>query len=397
MTAIVLYDDDRARKFEPFALTRPAGELRAGALLIRERWMRALGLTVSGFIGAPHLASFEEAGAPPSVDGIARGAIIASTRFAPALASADPKASRWLADGKVAAVRLAEDMMPEHLHRGKVALEDVRAAAGPDVEIGGWWLDEVWSPLVLLNAMLADDLPRLATGLRRLGSDEGIILGHHGIFVEEGAVVEPQVCFDMKLGPVVIRAGATIQSFTRLAGPCYVGEGSVISTDRVSGSAIGPHSRIHGECSATIVLGYSNKGHNGFLGHSYIGRWVNLGAETVTSNLKNTYHNVSLWTPDGLRDTNMQFLGTLFGDHVKTGINVPITTGTVLGAGANVMGGMPAKVVPPFSWCDGKSVKTYDLDKFLDVAERVMARRSVALSGRSREQLAASHAARWKA
>ena len=397
MTAIVLYDDDRAQKFEPFALTRPAGELRAGALLIRERWVRALGLTVSGFVGAPHLASFDEEGAPRSIDGIARGAIVANTRFAPALASADPKASRWLANGKVAAVRLAEDMMPEQLHRGKVALEDVPAATGPDVEISGWWLDEVWSPLVLLNAMLADDLPRLATGLRRLGSDEGIILGSHGIFVEEGAVIEPQVCFDMKLGPVVIRAGATIQSFTRLAGPCYVGEGSVISTDRVSGSAIGPQSRIHGECSATIVLGYSNKGHNGFLGHSYIGRWVNLGAETVTSNLKNTYHNVSLWTPDGLRDTNIQFLGTLFGDHVKTGINVPITTGTVLGAGANVMGGMPAKVVAPFSWCDGKSVKTYDLDKFLDVAERVMARRSVALSDRGREQLAASHAARWKA
>ena len=397
MTAIVLYDDDRARKFEPFALTRPTGELRAGALLIRERWTRALGLTAAGFIGAPHLASFDEAGAPPAVDGIARGAIVANTRFAPALASADPNASRWLADGKVAAVRLAEDLMPDQLRHGKVALEDVRAAAGSDAEITGWWLDEVWSPLVLLNAMLADDLPRLATGLRRLGSDEGIILGGHGVFVEEGAVVEPQVCFDMKLGPVVIRAGATVQSFTRLAGPCYIGEGSVISTDRVSGSAIGPHSRIHGECSATILLGYSNKGHNGFLGHSYIGRWVNLGAETVTSNLKNTYHSVSLWTPDGMRDTNMQFLGTLFGDHVKTGINVPITTGTVLGAGANVMGGMPAKVVPPFSWCDGKSVKTYELDKFLDVAERVMARRSVALSDRGREQLAASHAARWKA
>lgn len=397
MTAIVLYDDDRARKFEPFALTRPVSELRAGALLIRERWTRALGLRASGFIGAAHLSSFDEEGAPTAIDGIASGAIVANSRFAPALAAAEPGAARWLAGGKVAAVRLAEDLMPERLHRGKIALEDVRAVDGPDAEVAGWWLDEVWSPLVLLNAMLADDLPRLATGLRRLGRDEGIILGDHDIFVEEGATIEPQVCFDMKLGPVVIRAGATIQSFTRLVGPCYVGEGSVVSTDRVSGSSIGPYSRIHGECSATIVLGYANKGHNGFLGHSYLGRWTNLGAETVTSNLKNTYSSVSLWTPDGVRDTNMQFLGTLFGDHVKTGINVPITTGTVLGAGANVMGSMPAKVVAPFSWCDGKSVKTYDLDRFLEVAARVMARRSVVLSERGREQLAASHAARWKA
>jgi len=397
MTAIVLYDDDRARKFEPFALTRPAGELRAGALLIRERWTRALGLTASGFVGAPHLASFDEAGAPAAVDGVARGAVVANTRFAPALLPANADAARWLADGKVAAVRLGEDLMPDRLRGGKLALDDVRAAAGPDVEIPGWWLDEVWSPLILLNAMLADDLPRLAIGLRRMGRDEGIVLGDHGIFVEDGAIVEPQVCFDMKLGPVVICAGATIQAFTRLVGPCYVGEGSVVSTDRVSGSAIGPYSRIHGECSATILLGYSNKGHNGFLGHSYLGRWVNLGAETVTSNLKNTYHSVSMWTPDGMRDTNMQFLGTLFGDHVKTGINVPITTGTVLGAGANVMGAMPAKVVPPFAWCDGKSVKTYELDRFLEVADRVMARRSVVLSERGRAQLAAAHAARWKA
>ena len=397
MTAIVLYDDDRARKFEPFALTRPAGELRAGALLIRERWARALGLAVSGFIGAPHLSSFEEPGAPSAVDGIARGAIIANSRFAPALVAADPGAARWLADGRVAAVRTAKDLMPGELHKGAVALEDIRAAEGPDVEIGGWWVDEVWQLLVLLNAMLGDDLPRLGEGMRRLGSQDAILIGDHGVFVEAGATVEPQVCFDTTLGPVVVRAGARVQVFTRVVGPCYIAEQTQVSGDRISGSSIGPQCRIHGEFSATIVLGYANKGHDGFVGHSYLGRWTNLGAETVTSNMKNTYSTVSLWTPDGLRDTNMHFLGTLFGDHAKTGINLPLTTGTLVGAGANVMGAMPDKVVAPFTWWDGKSSKTYHLDKFLQVAARAMARRSVVLSERGREQLAAAHAARWKA
>ena len=96
--------------------------------------------------------------------------------------------------------------------------------------------------------------------------------------------------------------------------------------------------KVRGELSNTIFLGYSNKGHDGFVGHSYLGRWVNLGAGTITSNLKNTYGTVSLWTPDGVRDTGLQFLGTLFGDHVKTGIGLRLTTGTVLGAGANVYG-----------------------------------------------------------
>ena len=398
MTAIVLYDDDHARKFEPFALTRPAGELRAGALLVRERWATALGLTVSGFVGAPHLSSFEEEGAPHAVDGVAAGAIVANSRFAPALAAAAPDASRWLAGGRVAAVRVARDVMPKELHHGKRPLEELPAAPGAEVEIAGWWLDEVWSPIALLAAMLGDDLPRLAAAgsMRRLGSGDAIVIGGHPVFVEAGATVEPQVCFDVTNGPVMVRAGATVQSFTRVVGPCYVGEHSLISSDRVATCSIGPSCRVHGEISMTIFLGYGNKGHDGFVGHSYLGRWTNLGAETVTSNLKNTYGPVSLWTPDGTRDTKLQFLGTLFGDHAKTGINVPLTTGTVLGAGANVVKAMPPKVVPPFAWGEPGKFETYRLDKFLEVAARVMARRSVVLSARGREQLAAAHAARWK-
>lgn len=399
MTAIVLYDDDRARKFEPFALTRPAGELRAGALLIRERWSRALGASVTGFIGAPQLARFDEEGAPPAVEAIPRGAIVANARFAPVLTAASTKASRWIADGKVAAVRVGRDVAPSELRNGALALDELPATPGKDADIGGWWLDEVWTPIALLSSMLSDDLPRLAgdAELRTLGRSDAIIIGEHPVWVEAGATVEPQVCFDVTLGPVMVRAHATVQAFTRLVGPCYIGEHTTVSSDRVSGSSFGPHCRVHGEISATIMLGYGNKGHDGFVGHSYLGRWTNLGAETVTSNLKNTYSTVSLWTPDGVRDTKLQFLGTLFGDHAKTGINVPLNTGTVLGAGVSVVGAMPPKVVPPFAWGEHGRFETYRLDKFLDVAARVMARRSVVLSERGREQLAASHAARWTA
>jgi hypothetical protein len=127
-----------------------------------------------------------------------------------------------------------------------------------------------------------------------------------------------------------------------------------------------------------------------------LGRWVNLGAGTITSNLKNTYGPVSLWTPHSMRDTGMQFLGTMFGDHAKTGIGTSLTTGTVLGAGANVYGAeSPPKVVPPFAWGSAPPYAVYRLDKFLEVAERMMARRQVTLTDRGRQQLAASHRARW--
>jgi len=154
---------------------------------------------------------------------------------------------------------------------------------------------------------------------------------------------------------------------------------------------------VHGEVSNVIFIGHANKGHDGFVGHSILGRWVNLGAGTITSNLKNTYGTVQLWTPDGIRETGLQFLGTLFGDHAKTGIGLRLTTGTVIGAGANVYGTvMPPKAVPPFGWGEAGSLAAYRVEKFLEVAERMMARRHVTLTEGARQQLLASYAIRWR-
>jgi UDP-N-acetylglucosamine diphosphorylase/glucosamine-1-phosphate N-acetyltransferase len=169
-----------------------------------------------------------------------------------------------------------------------------------------------------------------------------------------------------------------------------------VTTDKIAASSIGDVCKVHGEVSNAIFIGHANKGHDGFVGHSILGRWVNLGAGTITSNLKNTYGTVQLWTPDGIRETGLQFLGTLFGDHAKTGIGLKLTTGSVLGAGSNVYGAvMPPKAVAPFSWGESGTFMDYRLDKFLDVAGRMMARRHVTLSDSSRAQLSQSFAARW--
>ncbi|NUO65466.1 MAG: hypothetical protein HOQ11_01950 [Gemmatimonadaceae bacterium] len=397
MSGVVLYDDARARRFEPFALTRPVAELRAGALLVRERWTRALGCESLGFVGASQLADFDESGVPGALRTIPRGAILANARFSPTLAAAQREATRWVSDGRVAAVRLTRDVDVEELDEGRVALEGLQHGEGAIAALDGVWIDEVWQLIEHLRPMLGRDIPVLGADLRTVGRDEAIIIGSHPVLAAEGAVIEPYACFDVSDGPVLVETGATVQAFTRVVGPCFIGEHSLVTTDRVSGCSIGPYTKVHGEMSASVVLGYANKGHSGFVGHSYLGRWANLGAETVTSNLKNTYGNVTLWTPEGMRDTGMQFLGTLFGDHAKTGINLALSTGTVVGAGANVVGRMPPKVVPPFAWGEAGSFETYRVDKFVDVVARVMARRSVALSERARKQLAASHAARWSA
>jgi UDP-N-acetylglucosamine diphosphorylase/glucosamine-1-phosphate N-acetyltransferase len=397
MSAVYLYDDERARRFEPFALTRPVGELRAGALLVRERWSRALGAPVVGHLTSAHLAGFEEPGAAPVIvrGTVPAGSWVANARYLPALTRL-PVEDALLTDETVVAVRLREGLPAAEFSDGDVDLATLVPADGVRKTLeGGWWAHDVWDYVRHLVPMLEHDLPILGAAIPGNLPPGAISVGTHPVFIEEGADVEPAVCFDTTAGPILLRSGSHVHAFTRLVGPLYVGAGSSVTTDRIAASSIGDTCKVHGEVSNTIFIGHANKGHDGFVGHSMLGRWVNLGAGTITSNLKNTYGTVQLWTPDGIRETGLQFLGTLFGDHSKTGIGLTLTTGTVLGAGANVFGSvMPPKAVAPFSWGEAGGFADYRADKFLDVAERMMARRHVALTEPMRRQLLASHAAR---
>jgi UDP-N-acetylglucosamine diphosphorylase/glucosamine-1-phosphate N-acetyltransferase len=400
VSGIYLYDDACARTFEPFALTRPAGELRAGALLIRERWSRALGAAVVGHVTSPHLTGFEEPGAAPVVARgvIPKGSWLANSRFAPQLTPLGP-ALEVMGGDKLAAVRLSRDVEVEALRDGLGSIGSYAYESTTEHDVArcaGWWMSEVWDFVGALVPMLDHDLPILGAGMSTDLPEGSIRGGEHLVYVEEGAHIEPSVFFDTSAGPILVSTGAHVHAFTRLVGPLFIGPGSSVTADRVAASSIGDTCKVHGELSNTIFIGHANKGHDGFVGHSMLGRWVNLGAGTITSNLKNTYGTVQLWTPDGIRETGLQFLGTLFGDHAKTGIGLTLTTGSVLGAGANVYGAvMPPKAVAPFSWGESGAFAEYRLDKFLDVAEKVMSRRHVALMAGSRAQLAASYAARW--
>ena len=395
MSAVYLYDDKHARSFEPFALTRPVGELRAGALLVRERWTRALGAPVTGHVTAPVLAGFDEARDAPAFDRATMppGSWLVNARFAPSLRRA-PAGDVLQADGRVVAVRI-EVATDTDVGDGEATLE-LLAPRRARVTIDGWWMDEVWDYVRHLVPMLAADLPILGATMPR-GVPRGAIgIGEHPVFVAPGAVVEPSVCFDTTEGPILLSEGSHVQAFTRLIGPLYVGEHSILTTDRIAASSIGDTCKVHGELNCSIIVGDSNKGHDGFVGHSILGRWVNLGAGTITSNLKNTYGTVQMWTPSGVRETEMQFLGTMFGDHVKTGIGTRLTTGCVLGAGANVFGNeMPPKVVAPFAWGESGAYETYRVDKFLEAAERMMARREITLRDSTRRQLQLAHERRW--
>ncbi|MDQ3243676.1 MAG: hypothetical protein M3Q09_08120, partial [Gemmatimonadota bacterium] len=391
------YDDAKAREFAPFTLTRPVSELRAGAEIIRARWETVAGMRATAFIGAAHLANFDEAGAPASVNAgedLAAGSLVANSRFVVALdESIGDGAAAFSCEGRVCAVRLSRSTSLHELARGTIDLEamaeGVRAA-----EIRGRWLPEVWNLIGDLSAQLMDDIavlgPRMACG----SPGNAIVMGNHEVYCESGAHVEPFVVFDASAGPVLIRRGTVISAFTRIVGPTYIGEGSTVIGDAIRACSIGDVCKVRGEISGIVMLGHSNKGHTGFVGSSYLGRWVNLGSGTTTSNLKNTYGSVQLWTPTGLRDTGLQFVGSLLGDHAKTGIGTMLTTGCVVGAGANVFGsGVTPKRIPPFAWGDREPYGRFDVEKFAEVAARMMARRHVVLGEKGRRQLVDSHAA----
>ena len=393
MKRLYLYDDARARSFQPFALTRPVSELRAGAELIRLRWEKVARTKAYGFVSSPHLENFEEGDAPPAVQNestIPAGSVIVSSRFVVSLSAIiDDISPAFTCDGQVCAVRLRRSIDMAGLADGSTTLESLVESDANPAAIAGRWLNEVWDLVGDLARQLSEDIPIIGGRLSGAAIENATVIGRKQVYCETGVGIEPFVILDATDGPILIRRGATIAAFSRIVGPCYIGEDSHIVGDAIRGCSIGDVCKVRGEIASTVMLGHSNKGHTGFVGSSYIGRWVNLGAGTTTSNLKNTYGPVQMWTPDGIRDTGLQFLGSLIGDHAKTGIGTMLTTGCVVGTGANIYGAQSTpKYIPPFSWGDSEPYARFESSKFIEVAERMMARRHVTLGPRARLHLA---------
>jgi UDP-N-acetylglucosamine diphosphorylase/glucosamine-1-phosphate N-acetyltransferase len=197
-----------------------------------------------------------------------------------------------------------------------------------------------------------------------------------GIWLGKNLRINPRVVLDAQKGPVIIESGVKIGAFSVIEGPVFIGRGVTIKPNSYiyDGTSIGPFSKVSGEIEASIIQGFSNKQHEGFLGHSYIGEWVNLGAGTTTSDLKNNYGPVKVILNGRKINTGLMFLGAIIGDHTKTAINTALTTGTIAGVFANIFEAPPPKEIPAFSW-GGVSRKKFKLEKALELAATVMKRR----------------------
>jgi UDP-N-acetylglucosamine diphosphorylase/glucosamine-1-phosphate N-acetyltransferase len=206
------------------------------------------------------------------------------------------------------------------------------------------------------------------------------ITNEENVLIGERAVIKSGVVIDATDGPVTIGDGAVVMPNAALIGPVSIGAHSIIKplAQILPGTSVGEVCKIGGEVGATVFGNYTNKQHDGYFGHSYLGEWVNIGAASTNSDLKNNYSHVRMWCAGAIRETGRQFLGTIIGDHTKTGVNTLFTTGAVVGFSCNLFGsGVSPKFVPSFSWGQGENLVEYDLARAMQTAEVVLDRRKV--------------------
>ncbi len=389
---LYLFDDARARGWAPFATTRPAGELLFGCLLLRERAERFWGLQCTGQLVDPALAGFDEAGSPPVLDEVPSESdeplIFFSSRAVPDLGSTPPTEAP-------AKLVIDDQTVGWILPPGQVGLAesdfldpDSSTLEAPLVEVSGKVLGEPWELIAGNGGQIGQDVPAIFPESRFTLTEGVHCSGGERISLGSGVRLEAGVHLDATNGPIRLSDDVHVLAFTRLAGPAFVGPGTQLLGGAFQDVGIGPACKVRGEVANTVVLGYSNKAHDGYVGHSYLGRWVNLGALTTNSDLKNNYSNVRMQTASGAVDTGLLKVGSMIGDHTKTGIGTLLPTGSVVGVGCNLFGGLMApRYVPPFSWGSGDTFEEYDLDRFLEVAERTMGRRDMPFTDEARTLL----------
>jgi len=379
----LLEPSDPGPAWAPFTGVRPLSELSAGVWKIRERWEAGLDAETSAILGR-HVEGFHEGDKPPvrAEPAVTGPAVVAAAWFAPTGAPIilAPGTRRLAHQGVTVGwvVRPGERWEAPH-------------DAGEALEVDGLLLRGCFDLLTALERFLAADCLGFAAGTVDPVPTGSIVLGDPALVLCRGAQVEPGVVFDTRPGAIVLESGVEVRHGTRLEGPLFAGERTRLLGEHLRASAFGPRCSVKGEVSTTVMLGYANKSHDGFVGHSVLGHWVNLGAGTTTSNLKNTYGEVALEVEGHRLPTGRQLLGSLIGDHAKTAIGTLLPTGTVVGAGANVFGpsALP-KHVRPFAWgSDGRELMSEE--GFLRVAERVLPRRQVTLTPERRAALVASY------
>ena len=364
----ILFDSNARETLLPFTFTRPVSEIRVGFWTIRQQWEAYLEASVSS-----HTEEYLKSKYPEVVSD---DNIVINASYLPTPELVDN--IKTLKDKE--AIFFDKEPIAFRLKQGeKLNWEEYKRIPYTEEVIT---IKNLYDIYLNNAAVIAKDFSKItANKVSQSISDTNGCIQKDQIFIEEGARVE-FATLNASKGPIYIGKNAEVMEGSMIRGPFALCEGGVVKMGAkiYGGTTIGPYSKVGGEINNSVIFGYSNKGHDGFLGNSVIGSWCNIGADTNVSNLKNNYAPVRLWNyqKESFESTGLQFCGLMMGDHSKCGINTMFNTGTVVGVNANIFGsGFPRNFVPSYSWGGHKGFITYNTKKAFEVAKLMMSRRSV--------------------
>lgn len=377
---LILFDQPEIRQqLLPLTFTRPVAALRVGILTIAEKWKQYFPNTHTSYLTESYLRhKFPMQQGNSNL--LVNGAVCPNQALFEAIQDLNEGES------------LVKDKLLIACRCNKQAMADfektLESKGGRAFSFEGSFftlIDQVWQIFGQNGSEIKADFAMLTKGRKSAGINDPHTRTYNEdqIFVEEGATIKAAI-LNAENGPIYIGKEARVHEGAIITGPFALCESSHVNPGaKMRGdTTIGPFSKVGGEINNSVIQGYSNKGHEGFLGNSVLGEWCNIGADTNNSNLKNNYADVKLWNykKEGFVNTGLQFCGLIMGDHSKCGINTMFNTGTVVGVSANIFGtGFPRQFVPSFSWGGSGGFTTFKLDKSYEVAERVMERRHVTL------------------
>ncbi len=388
---LILFDlpVEKRQNFYPLALSRPVWELRCGMTSLVDKLVAKIGAADVAYFVPPYMAdsyrqktdrAVNDANVLAGDDLLLVNPRVKADSFSVAAKGASEVGlaeDGELLYARIAAAdlaRLETDSIESLLASATKQLPNVKA------ELPTW--NYTWDLILANPEQIAEDFKVAGrSGIEGRVEEPNAIRGGKGdVYVAKGASIHPMVVLDAENGPIYLDEDVEVHPFTRIEGPCYVGKKSILFGAKCrEGNSIGPVCRIGGEIEESIIHGYSNKYHDGFLGHAYVGEWVNLGALTTNSDLKNDYSDVSVML-DGRRpiDTGSTKVGSLIGDHTKTSIGTLFNTGSYVGAMALIMTtGKPlTKYIPSFAWfLNGAVTKGFGKGKLYETARVAMSRR----------------------
>ena len=373
----LIFLDQNRQNLLPFTYTRPIAEFRCGILTLAEKWTKRLPSATFSYLTEDYLSVKYQCNYTAK-NYFINGSILANDDLVQATKSLnedevlfDPLTDKILAICTTKPLRLVDIDLKEYKI---VEFKEAYLCIG-----------NIWDIFSKNGKAIEEDFDLLTFGRTSQPLDATCTNIGDQLFIEEGAKVQAAI-LNSTSGPIYIGKNAEVMEGSVVRGGLAMCEGAVLnlSTKIYGPTTIGPYSKVGGEVNNSVFFGYSNKGHDGFLGNSVLGEWCNLGADTNVSNLKNNYAEIKLWNFEkmGFKPTGLQFCGMMMGDHSKSGINTMFNTATVVGVSANIYGGgFPRNFIPSFAWGGSEKWMVYRFEKAMEVAEKVMERRSVKLDG----------------